>query len=235
MYNRQQQQHEKQGRKSSKVSISVARKHGGSMWAYRRKMESFGLRYCPKDRSYRGKISEKKLLRKIMRYCWWHGLKFGLEDEFSKRSSDYRQAFFRTHKPAFGNTYFCAYCGRPVSRKKITVDHLYPVAKVHASPGLQKKLKAMGAESVNDPINLVPACKRCNSRKGTRTGTWIITGRIGSHQKLWFLRWSLRFILAAAVLVIAFHSYEKVTGEQDFISDEKTTKDDDFRTDTFTP
>jgi len=43
----------------------------------------------------------------------------------------------------------CYYCGKRVPFKKLTMDHLLPIA--------------MGGRSTKD--NLVPSCKSCNNRK----------------------------------------------------------------------
>ena len=47
----------------------------------------------------------------------------------------------------------CFYCGKEVKRSKITLDHVYPAS--------------LGGPTV--PINLVPACRNCNSTKGDMT------------------------------------------------------------------
>lgn len=107
-------------------------------------------------------------------------------------STDYRKRFFERYRPAFGDYYFCSYCGRPVKKDRVTVDHLYPVDRVKTSRSLRRRLEKCGYDSVNDPKNLVPACRSCNSRKGTKTGLWIIAGSLGRIQPLWFVRWPAR-------------------------------------------
>jgi hypothetical protein len=47
----------------------------------------------------------------------------------------------------------CCYCGSKLTRSGMTIDHLHPVAK--------------GGR--NDLANLVPACRSCNSSKGTKS------------------------------------------------------------------
>lgn len=173
-----------------------------SIWQYRKKMKSFGLSYSKAERCYYAAIADPKLLQKIERYCFWHNLRFETCDLFSQRSSDYRKVFFRTYPPIFGDKYFCAYCGRLYKKNWISIDHLYPVAKVRSNTKLKEHLKKIGASSVNDPKNLVPACLRCNQSKGTKTGLWILKGKIGRHQRLWIVRWVIRLALVLALVGI---------------------------------
>lgn len=183
------------------MEIKVSRKQRNwSMWKYRKKMKSFGLSYSKAERCYYATITDQKQLQRIERYCFWHNLRFETCDPFSKRSSDYRRVFFQTYPPIFKDKYFCAYCGRLYQKDKISVDHLYPVAKVRSNTRLKDHLKKMGATSVNDPMNLVPACLRCNQSKGTKTGLWILKGKIGRHQRLWIVRWIVRLALVLAVV-----------------------------------
>lgn len=182
------------------TKVLVSARRGRSLWRYRKKFERFGLRYSREDQVYSGKIDDDRIVNKLVRYCIWHNLKFEVNDMYGRRSTDYRRKFFEANRPAIGNMYFCAYCGRLVSRKKITVDHLYPVAKVSSSPSLQRKMKAAGISSVNDVKNLVPACRKCNSKKSAKMGFWIIRGRIGKHKKVWIFRWSIRFGLLAVLI-----------------------------------
>jgi len=187
----------------TEYEIKVSRKQRNkSMWRYRKKMQSLGLSYSKEERCYRAVISDKKLLQKIERYCFWHNLRFEICNLFSKRSSDYRKVFFSTYPPIFKDLYFCAYCGRLYKKSMITIDHLYPVAKVHSNIRLQEYLQKMGASSVNDPKNLVPACLKCNQRKGTKVGLWTLRGKIGQHQRLWIVRWIVRVVLVLVVVGI---------------------------------
>ena len=112
-------------------------------------------------------------------YCRARHIRYELENSYGQRSLNYRRDFFRENKPVIKNYYICAYCGRFVRRDKITVDHLYPIAVVKSSVALQKKLRKKGILDVNGVGNLVPACFRCNRKKGTEMGSWIWRGKIG--------------------------------------------------------
>lgn len=118
----------------------------------------------------------------------------------SERSANYRYNFFRIN-PGIGKHrkyYHCSYCGHIKRKDDITVDHLIPVNKV--LKGRHKRfwrmmLRTHGINDVNDTRNLVPACKGCNSKKGTKTGWWIIKGLIGRHFGFWCIekpvKWSV--------------------------------------------
>jgi len=122
-----------------------------------------------------------------------------------ERSPNYRAAFFRTHEPIFGNIYFCAYCGTPKHRKKITIDHLVPVSRAKHSWRIRRKLARRGIRNINDPQNLVPACEYCNKSKGAKTSSyWTIKGRIGSVQWLWIPRHILRLCVLCIMMSYAY-------------------------------
>lgn len=116
-----------------------------------------------------------------------------------RRSADYRQRFFRTnmglrHK---GNHYQCAYCGRIFPKDQITVDHLFAVKGVQRSKIMKWLLHKLKITDVNDPKNLVPACRHCNSQKGSKGGIWILRGLIGKSFALWVVRWIARIVIVA--------------------------------------
>ena len=171
-------------------------------YRYRRKLRRFGLFYAGDD-AYSGAIPEKRISA-IKSFCKTKRLAFRIDNEYGRRSSDYRKVFFQTHKPLIGGIYLCAYCGRPLTRKRLTVDHIYPVGRSKESLKAQKRLKKQGYSGINDPKNLVAACETCNKRKGKNTGTWIIRGKIGQHQKLWIIRWILRLLLIAFIVYIIY-------------------------------
>lgn len=118
----------------------------------------------------------------------------------NERSANYRCNFFKVNKGLRGRRkhYHCSYCGKIKKKDDITVDHLIPVNKV--LKGRHKRfwkmvLRFNGINDINDTRNLVPACRKCNSRKGTNTGIWILRGLVGRHFGFWCIekpvKWSL--------------------------------------------
>lgn len=99
------------------------------------------------------------------------------EDEKYRRGSSCRYDFIRKN-PGFHGYYLCRYCGKPLSKDRMTVDHRIPVRKAEKS-WLYRKLLNHYPYGVNDVRNLVPACKRCNGRKGSKTGIWLLLGYTG--------------------------------------------------------
>lgn len=155
---------------------------------------------------YTGELSIYKS-KQLKKFCESKKIKFEIDTKYGKRSNTYRNIFFKNVNPPFFNRYFCVYCGRILSKEQVTVDHLFPVGEVNKNIRLQKKLKKMGAKSVNDYQNLVPSCKKCNNKKGSKMGIWIIKGRIGRYQKLWLIRWTVRIIVASMFISSAFILY----------------------------
>ena len=114
-----------------------------------------------------------------------------------RRSSDYRQQFFRTNTGLChtGKFYQCAYCGKIFSKNRITVDHLVAVKGVQRSTIIKGMLHRLKITDINDPKNLVPACQHCNSQKGSKGGIWILRGLIGKSFAFWLVRWIARIVI----------------------------------------
>lgn len=167
----------------------------------RLKMFRYGLTWNGSE--YCGSIREKKLT-KVIDLCRRFKLKYRINDSFSERSQNYRDTFFKRYRPAIGDRYFCAYCGRLVSSNAITVDHLYPVGAVKRNIQLQKKLRRKGIKNINDSRNLVPACRFCNSKKRAKMGNWIIKGKIGRIKEIWFLRHFLRIVIFIVLIRLLY-------------------------------
>lgn len=186
--------------------IAIEEKEPGCLKPYEKKIFSMGLQQTGNGKysCHRRSLGHEEKVRK---FAEKHGARFFFDDEYGTRSTDYRKTFFSTYPPAIGGMYFCAYCGRLVSRKKVTIDHIYPVAKVSKSVKLRKKLKARGIMSLNDAGNLTPACMKCNKAKGTKMGLWIIRGKIGRSARLWYIRWAVRITALAAAAAYAAHMY----------------------------
>ena len=184
---------------SHKVAVE---KEDGSLIRQRRQLHHLGL---SEESAFRftGTAGSKRRINNIKRFCRKNHARFYFDDPKWTRSADYRSTFFKNNPPLPGNTYMCVYCGRRVRKEDITVDHIYPVAKVSSSLRLQKKLERKGIRSVNSAKNLAPACWRCNSRKGTKTGTWVLRAELGRNESLWRVRKLLRLLAVAFASFIA--------------------------------
>lgn len=149
---------------------------------------------------YEGSVKSSWAVTSLKRLCRQNKVKFEINNDFGKRSTTYRTEYFKHNKPIYKKFYRCVYCGRLLSRRKITVDHIYPVKKVNESTYYQDKLKRMGADSVNDYRNLVSACFRCNAKKSAKTGWWIIKAKIGSMKYYWLVVHIIEFIIFLLIL-----------------------------------
>ena len=176
------------------VSVSPTSRAG--TWRYWWSLYRLGLRREGKG-VWGGMVPAGRKMERIRDFCDKKHLHFKIEGEYGTRTGSYRQAFFAYHAPAFFGLYFCAYCGKLLSHRTLTVDHLYPIGKASKSLEFQKGLKKKGIKSIDDPANLVAACRRCNQKKADKIGRWITKGRLGRHALYWYLRWTLRFALAA--------------------------------------
>lgn len=176
---------------------------------HKRQLKKFRLRW--NGTGFSGNIPARKLNR-LKEYCRKNHLSFSIDNEFGKRSSTYRRVFFQNNPPLsfFSHPfYFCSYCGLPVAENHVTVDHLYPVGKAKTSVKFQEKMRKRGFSDINDVKNLIPACQKCNLKKGQKTGLWILKGKIGKHQRLWFLRNAFRLLfLLFLVWLIVCHGKE---------------------------
>ena len=166
-----------------------------------RKLRSMGLRWD--GESHVGLLSARAY-RRAAAYCERERIRYRLDNGFGDRGAGYRRAFFAAHPPhTRAGKYYCAYCGRKMARRAMTVDHIWPVDAASKDPAVQRRLRRMGCRSVNDPRNLAAACRRCNERKGAKTGWWVARGMIGRHPAVWRARAAARLALAAALAYAA--------------------------------
>ena len=119
------------------------------------------------------------------------------------RSTTYRAEYFKHNKPTVGGMYRCIYCGRYFPRDKITIDHIIPVYAAQHSLMTRIGMKIIGLDTINDVKNLGAACKRCNKRKGKKTGLWVIRGALGKTR--WF--WVARFLFWATIVIYGLVFY----------------------------
>lgn len=171
-------------------------------YSYRKKLKSMGLRYD--GHAFGITTDDPALLKKIHRFCFFHGLKCIVMNPEYCRNTTYRNDFFRHYKPAVLGKYFCIYCGRLLSPETVTVDHIIPVKKASENSAYQKFIQIMHWKGVNDHRNLGAACRRCNSRKGAKTGLWLLRGYIGKSSLFQYFRWTVRACLIAALVCFFF-------------------------------
>ena len=66
---------------------------------------------------------------------------------------DYRAEYLKHNKGFFfGHIYFCAICGKPITRENMEVDHIVPLNK----------------QGVNHVVNCVATCRECNRKKSDK-------------------------------------------------------------------
>lgn len=120
-------------------------------------------------------------------------------EEKYERSGTYRSDFIRANRPKDGY-YRCVYCGRKVQTRDMVVDHVVPVAAAKKSKKIQKKFSSKNG--INDLKNLVPACKKCNKKKGYSTAwKWRWKSWIG--KKTWY--WRIRKIAIVCIMMIIMY------------------------------
>ena len=172
---------------------------------HRRQMRKYKMHW--NGDGFFGRVSEWRY-EDISAYCRKNHLRYSIDNGFGVRSNDYRRAFFSHYPPMIHNMYFCAYCGRLIPKRKITVDHLYPVSVANRSISVQKKLRRYGIDNINNYKNLVPACRRCNAKKSANMGFWLWKGQIGRFQHLWLVRHAVRITILILIFTFAYdHGY----------------------------
>lgn len=166
---------------------------------YKRRMKQMRF-YLKNDNGvkyYQRRIDNKDeySIKEVKKFCRVRFLGYSLIDDSMERSSSYRTKFFKERKGIFGsNIYVCAYCGRFMHKRKTKVDHIVSVYKA-GNVGIYRKILALrGIKNVNDIRNLAPSCNKCNARKSSYGGFWVIRGMFG---RSW-----LRVILKEFVLII---------------------------------
>lgn len=176
------------------MTIEISNGNNATIYKNRFLLRSKGFKFVKRSYGksfYAKKIESEDEKTKLKQFCLQQGLTFKCIDDKYIRSSDYRKAYMESMK--FKHKYtICAYCGLPLKVDKITVDHIIPVDKVQNSNYAKLVLKKLHIDNVNNKKNLVGACRRCNSKKGTKMGSWVIRGFVGKSKVVWGVRWFLR-------------------------------------------
>lgn len=157
-------------------------------YRYRKELKQMGFRFDSKPEAHWASEVSEDSLSGLEDWCFERRLE--IETPYSKRSADYRRVFFEANEPNFGRErYLCVYCGLPIRKDRVAVDHLIAVKKAQRSRYYLNLLWKWGCENVNDIRNLVPSCRRCNSRKGTKAGIWVVRGLLGRKKGFWVAMW----------------------------------------------
>lgn len=109
------------------------------------------------------------------------------------------RSFFDKNRPIFKDYYICAYCGRFLKKKDVTVDHIISIRKAQKSKILQFILRLVKINDINDEKNLTASCETCNKKKGQKLSlSYVLRGILG--RKSWY--WIIYYIVIIVVLVI---------------------------------
>lgn len=130
-------------------------------------------RSCTAHKGYWRINGPKRRIRRLEKKMRRKGFRTLSYSRELKRSSKCREKYFAAAKPVLG-LYRCVYCGRLMTKDKVVVDHVIPVARAKAGrlPGYLKG-------GINSRANLVASCFRCNGKKGDKAGLWVIRARLG--------------------------------------------------------
>lgn len=154
---------------------------------------------------YTKKVTEIQK-KELIKYCKKHLLHYTIIEDKYSRSSNYRKIYLDTLQNK--KYVFCAYCGFLFKPNKITVDHIIPIHKAKNNRGCARLLlKLFRINNVNSIKNLAPACSRCNSKKSSKMGLWILKGFIGKYNILWVMRWSIRFVFIISMIYYIQYIY----------------------------
>lgn len=151
--------------------------------------------------------SDKQTLKQIKKYCRRRFLRFVMVDDRMERSNSYRKKFFDSYHGIFGSgLYLCAYCGRPMRKNKVRVDHIIPVYLAGNSGKYRRILALKGIKTVNDTKNLTASCAKCNGRKGSLGGLWVVRGYFGKSALRVLLKEAL-YLIAGSFLLYALYTF----------------------------
>lgn len=152
-------------------------------YRYRHKLSYFGLK--PKGRKWTLTTSDNDIVDYINSFCRRKHLTVNIIENKYIRSSKYRSVYFHAY-PSDTGVYRCVYCGKRMSKDKITVDHVIPIQKVQKSDFYKNLLVTCGIDSVNDPKILLQPAKNAIRKKRVhfRLNTIFLPNPENNHTEL---------------------------------------------------
>lgn len=174
-----------------KITVSNGRH---STYDHRKFLADNGFVFEQKTKMWKKEyaISDKRFEKTIFKYCKKNRLIYKKSNSKYERGTDYRKTFFSKSRPFIGGLYFCIYCGKLISKKRVEVDHIIPVHKAQEKRLFQKIIDMKKWSDINDCRNLGASCRRCNRKKSDKTGLWTIRGFIGKSDNFQVVRFALR-------------------------------------------
>lgn len=169
-----------------------------------------GFRYDKGSGSWLNTISSEAA-KTYIRFAEKHHLHYEFVSVHTKRSSSYKKAWKEANRPWHG-LYLCAYCGRIVREKNITVDHIVPVNIAKTSLEFERS-----GRNINDLSNLCGACSKCNRKKSDKGGLWVLRGRVYRHKIMRILRLIVNLAIMAG-LGYAFYLYAQTDAGRQILS-----------------
>lgn len=158
----------------------------GRTYPHRNRLKAGGFRWDPERREW-SRTVPKADVPSVLRSYGIRGLRLFTDEPEYRRDPGVHHRFVTAHA---GQKLRCVYCGRRLypgnrGRDQLTVDHVIPVDAVNGSfrcAKYRERMRRAGIQTINDPRNLVPACPRCNRRKGTRfRRIWRLRAKIGTR------------------------------------------------------
>lgn len=163
-----------------------------------------------RNKNYWVKECDKNEAEQARYFCEKYNLEYAPIKKEYVRSDNYRAVFFKYNNGIFSKRmhYHCAYCGKIKKKQDITIDHLIPINNVlHGkhSHYWRRKLWKSQISDINDYHNLVPACAKCNQKKGSKAGLWVLRGRIGSNFIFWCFYRVIQVMIIIGFIVFLFN------------------------------
>lgn len=183
------------------LKISSGKHADERIESYRLQLWMRGFRYERSTNAWVRPVNGLSV-RHYIRYARDRGLRYELLDKKVQRNSSYKAKWTKANPPFLG-LYLCAYCGRFVKAKNITVDHIVSVGQASTSLHYVRS-----GSDVNAIENLCGACSDCNSIKEAKGGLWILRGKIFRHRFMRILRLLFRLGLAAALTCVALYLWQ---------------------------
>lgn len=169
-------------------------------YKYRRKLYDFGLRY--ENGKWRLRTSDNDLISRIAYFSRRKHLHYECIKDKYTRSNNYRKTLIENYQKKDNKYYRCAYCGKKLTKDKMTVDHIVPIDKVQHSWTYRQFIRLMNISDINELRNLAPACERCNKKKGRKVKGYLLNGLTGRTYRGVIIRRWIKFVIAMILIIV---------------------------------